>query len=82
MTLSHLVSIKGTPSVITHSALEKPKRKEIIKEIVKCIAGKSKITLMPLFVELMTEMNAFLTDEHNERLKTELKDLKQQLIVS
>ncbi|XP_065372518.1 fatty-acid amide hydrolase 2-A [Calliphora vicina] len=80
MSLSHLVSLKGLPSVLTHSAVERPTRKEIIKELLKSLTGNSKITAMPIIVELMIEMNAFLTDAHNKQLKVELQELKKDLI--
>lgn len=82
MSLSHLVSLKGIPSVVTHSASEKPSRLEILKELFKTLTGNSQITTMPLLVELVVEMDAFLSNEHNEKLRMELKNLRQELIVS
>ena len=82
MTLSYLVGLKGVPSVLTHSADERPTRTELMKEIVKSVTGQSKITTMPLLVEFMTEVNAFITHERNERIKTEYKELREHLIVS
>lgn len=82
MTLSYLVSLKGVPSVLTHSDDERPTRTELIKEIVKSIIGKSKITTMPLLVEFMTEVNAFLSHEQTARIRAEYKELKEHLIVS
>ncbi|KNC31564.1 hypothetical protein FF38_12791 [Lucilia cuprina] len=80
MTLSHLVSLKGIPSVITHSSVERPTRLEILKELCKSLTGYSKITAMPIIVELMIEMNAFLTNGQNEKLKKEMKELRKDLI--
>lgn len=74
--------MKGIPSIITHSAVNRPTRKVIILELIKSLMGHSMHTTMPLLVELMIEMNAFLSDEQHEKLRTDVKNLKTDLIVS
>lgn len=80
--LASLTSIKGNPSVITQSVQDKPSRQTLIVQIVRSLLGLSPHTAMPLFVELMIQINAFISDEECEQWKLELKSLKSDLIVS
>ncbi|XP_059219852.1 fatty-acid amide hydrolase 2-A [Stomoxys calcitrans] len=79
MCLSSLANIKGLPSIITQSIENKPNKVELIKEITRSLVGLSPNTSMPLFVELMIQVNAFIPSEQAKEWRSELKNLHAEL---
>ncbi|XP_005185712.3 fatty-acid amide hydrolase 2-A [Musca domestica] len=77
--LSSLASIKGLPSIVTQSVENKPNKLQIIQKIAQSLFGLVPYTTMPLFVELMILVNAFIPTKESARWKEEVKQLRTKL---
>ncbi|XP_075168670.1 fatty-acid amide hydrolase 2-A-like [Haematobia irritans] len=79
MCLSSLTNIKGLPSIITQSVQNKPNKLQLIQEIVRSLFGLSPHTCLPLLVEFMILVNAFIPTKQGQKLRNEIKTLRSEL---
>ncbi|XP_073817394.1 fatty-acid amide hydrolase 2-A-like [Musca autumnalis] len=77
--LSSLASIKGLPSIVTQSTTDKPNKLELTQKIAQSLFGLAPYTTMPLFVELMILVNAFISSKEAAKWKEEVKHMRSKL---